>query len=187
MFCRFTRYPKRRRTLDANHFDIVTRSFSDPSSRRGIVRSLVGLALAGALTPVVDRAGAAARKRKKRKKRCRPTCGPCQTCVKGVCRAEPDGRGCAFGKTCQNGACVCKPGTRDVAGRCAAPCGDVCAAPCNCRVTITSGDNFCARDIGACANRIPCTSHDGCASNELCSLTGCPAVNGVTNKCAVLC
>jgi hypothetical protein len=168
-------------------FDDLTRSLSKPLSRRGVARTLTGLTLGGILTSQVGHPGVEARRKKKRKRKTCLDCGPCRECVKGMCVAKSDGTICEGERTCRGGACPCNPGTTDVAGRCTEPCGATCQAPCNCRVAINNDGDFCARDIGLCANRIPCQTHDGCASNELCSLTGCPAVNGVTNKCVVLC
>lgn len=175
--------------MDADRFDTLARALTMAPSRRGVGRALAGLTLAGALGPLLGLAGAEAKKNKK-KRTCRNCGGSCRTCRKGTCKAKPDGIVCAGGgKVCLGGECACSPSTEDVAGRCAAPCGDACEATCDvCADTFDGVAEFCGRlFVGSCSDLLPCANHGGCATNELCVMTGCPAVNGVTNKCRVLC
>ena len=172
--------------MDALHFDRLTRSLTATWSRRTVGRALAGLTLSGAPAPLLGLGDAGARKKKK-KTTCRK-CGKCQTCRKGKCKPKPDGIGCAFGKTCRGGRCACSPGTTEIAGRCTEACTPTCMATVNCCLRVFDGDQrFCGRDFRPCADALPCTNHSGCATNELCVNTQCPAVNGITHKCAVLC
>ena len=47
--------------MDADRFDYLSRSMSDGHSRRGIAKTVTGLALGGALGSLIDRDDAEAR------------------------------------------------------------------------------------------------------------------------------
>lgn len=167
--------------MDAARFDALLRWLTAHASRRGV---LTGLAVTVGLNPLLGVSGAKARRRKKK---CR-NCSACQTCRKGKCKSITDGTICEFGKTCRDGKCACNPGTSEIAGRCITACTDACRATVNCcHKTFDQGIEFCGRDHRPCETALPCTSHQGCSTGELCGTTRCPAVNGTTNKCVKLC
>lgn len=166
--------------MDDKRFDSLVRTLARGATRRGAARALAGLGLASALAPVLGMGDAADARRKK--KRCR--CSACQTCRKGRCAAIADGTACGLNKTCEAGACTCDNGRGEIAGRCIVPCSDACRATVNCcNTTFDAGIEFSGIDFRPCETALPCTSHRGCSTGELCGRTGCPAVNGVTNKC----
>jgi hypothetical protein len=170
--------------MDDKRFDGLVAAMARGASRRGAARALAGLGLASALAPVLDISDTAARRRKK--KRCR--CSACQTCRKGRCTAIADGTACGLNKTCAGGSCTCDNGRDEIAGRCTLPCTAACSATVNCcNKTFDTGLRFCGFDYRPCESALPCTSHRGCSTGELCGQTGCDAVNGVTNKCVDIC
>jgi hypothetical protein len=166
--------------VDDKRFDGLVGTLASGTTRRGAARALAGLGLASALATVLDISDTAARRRKK--KRCR--CSECQTCRKGRCTAIADGTACGLNKTCEGGSCTCDNGRGEIAGRCILSCSDTCRATINCcNTTVDAGLEFAGFDFRPCETALACTSHRGCSSGELCGQTGCPAVNGVTNKC----
>jgi hypothetical protein len=79
-----------------NAFDTITRHAAGVVSRRGSVRLLSGVALAGALaTPEMAGAGKAGKKAKKQAaKRCKKQGGPCRAFVAEGCALTEDPQAC---------------------------------------------------------------------------------------------
>jgi hypothetical protein len=82
-------------TLDAPHFDCLTRALATSPSRRRFSRALGGIVLAAPLGLVLGIPDSKARKRRKKKKKCK---GRKKKCGKGCC--GPAGR-------CSVGICYC--------------------------------------------------------------------------------
>src|SRR5215212_6827590 len=77
--------------MDADRFDALARSLTQPRSRRVLTAALGGL-LAVTAIPL------------KAKKK---PCPPCKKRKKGKCTKKlPEGTVCGSGKTCQNGSCL---------------------------------------------------------------------------------
>jgi hypothetical protein len=115
--------------MDANHFDILLRSFSASRPRRALIHLAAGLVLGGtAGTPWLSETEAKGKGKKKRRKpkgqgpstpptpppgpsQCPATCPECQQCVNGQsCTPRNDGLGCGntLCKECRGGQCVNK-------------------------------------------------------------------------------
>jgi hypothetical protein len=98
--------------MDATRFGGLLRTFSTMPSRRGVARTALGLAFAGALGGQLDLAPAEAKKRKKKKcKKSEPCVCPPQCSADADCPADS-------GKICESGFCVCPPGLFDSGGVC---------------------------------------------------------------------
>lgn len=159
--------------MDGERLDALARSVG-AAPRRGVLRLIAGVALAGPLALLRVREAAA----------CRRAGAPCQ--VNAQC--------CVGGRCLRSGSCACKAGTTKIVRRCVAPCSTDCEARgCGCTATYDwrgqeDGATFCGRPSGGCANLTkPCFGHNDCAADELCAATTCPAIQGTTNRCVVLC
>jgi hypothetical protein len=134
--------------MEADQFDILTRSLGSPSSRRWVVGGLArGL---GGLAPLTLVGAASARKKGKRKKK---------RCSKK-----------RFGASCpEQPFCAAKDCTADV--RC-----ERSGVPCFCRHRPDTGEPFCSQvarivnDCAECADEELCA---GCLAQVTCSLP-CP-------------
>jgi len=146
--------------MDGSAFDRLTKTFSEPRSRRGVSRLVGVLALGGPLA-LVGAAEGAARKKKK-------PCPPCKKRKKGKCKASlPEGTSCidnaGQGGTCVGGSCVaapdptltCRDGIKN-GNESDVDCGGNCE---RCPVTKRcTGPNDCASAYcvsGACASCPP--------------------------------
>lgn len=152
--------------MDANRFDVVTRSLSKILSRRaawgGVFASGLSTVLAHWRTD-----GADAKKKKKKKckgnkqkcgKKCilkTECCGGCgeQRCCDGICADCCDNADCPTGATCEAGFCVCGIGGTN--------CGDTCADLITDGANCGSCGNACA--TGSCVNgTCTCLTVDDC-------------------------
>lgn len=83
--------------MDGSAFDRLTKTLTEPRSRRGVSHILGGVAIGEALG-LLGVAESTARKKK--------PCPPCKTRKKGKCKGKlPDGSPCSGG-TCRSGDCV---------------------------------------------------------------------------------
>lgn len=155
--------------MDAERFDRIARILAVAPSRR----DLIALALGGAAV-VLSRAETASRKKGKKKK-C-GACGACKTCVKGRCKAKPDGAGCGDGDICQGGVCGCDAGFEPCGGACVQSCsGDkTLDGSCQCACpggTQDCGGNVCQTccDDNHCGDQVCCTGEcRDCCDNDDC-------------------
>jgi hypothetical protein len=133
--------------MDGSAFDRLTRTFTEPRSRRGVHRLVGGLAVGGPLAL----AGAAESTAKKKRK----PCPPCKKRKKGKCKARlPEGTSCidkaGQGGTCQGGSCVA-----------------AADLPLTCSDGIKNGnesDIDCGGSCGRCQITGGCTGPNDCAS-----------------------
>jgi hypothetical protein len=142
--------------MDADRFDIFTRSLTTFGSRRTLAAALVGsLAVLGLAGP--DDVAAAKSGTCKRKP------GECEPCKKGKCERKNGKKCCKAGKikaeavgtpcrvgSCRDGSCVAAAGCPSGTNACAGGCVDTRTDPRNC---------------GACGKR--------CAINQICSAGIC--------------
>ena len=112
--------------MDPRRFDALTKSLSPSSTRRGLLRRLAPLPLAGVLAVLLggestraDGSGAITGGGNRHRNRNKPNhhrrdhgndtctgkCGPCARCKDGKCKAKPDGRACKGDGVCTNGKC----------------------------------------------------------------------------------
>jgi hypothetical protein len=144
--------------MDADRFDLLTRSLIAPS-RRGFSRALAGLGLVGGLDSLLSLADAGAKKRKhqNRKKKCKngkKKCG--KKCIlKTQCCSAAD---CQTGATCEDGTCVC-PSER---AECDGACVDLASDGANCGAC----GYACSTDT--CIHGA-CTCNDGADCPDECS------------------
>jgi hypothetical protein len=113
--------------MDPRRFDTLARTLSPTDTRRGLLRRLAPLALAGVLgallgqeTTQADGSGAFAGRGRRRNRgksnhhhkrdngnnKCSKKCGPCARCKDGNCKAKPDGRACGDNGICTDGKCT---------------------------------------------------------------------------------
>lgn len=175
--------------MDGNQFDELSRRLSDASSRRGVLHTVAGATIAGALAAWlgVDEADTKRRKRKRKnkKKNNPPSCVPnCmgKTCGPDNCGGEC-GPGCAGGKVCDGGLCQCPTGQEECNGSCHAPCfapavrnpitcscclpfnapcGPNCCSPLGCKNTICNAGESSA----------PCSFDAQCRPPRVCTAAG---------------
>lgn len=126
--------------MDADRFDILTRSLTEPCTRRGLTRLLGGVTFGGPLFLLGLAEAEAKRKHKKRKKRKKkgdgqrgaapdpgitappgPSCTP--DCAGKTCGDDGCGGSCGActGGTCEAGQCVCPSGEKVCKGACVDP------------------------------------------------------------------
>lgn len=175
--------------MDGNQFDELSRRLSHAFSRRGVLRTVTGATIAGALAawPGVDEADTKRRKRKRRKKNNSPPCVP--NCAGKVCGPDNCGGecspGCAGGKVCEGGLCRCSAGQEECNGSCHvpcvapavrnpitctcclphnAPCGPNCCSPLGCKGAICNAGEqqaTCAFDA-QCRPPLICNASNEC-------------------------
>jgi hypothetical protein len=135
--------------MDDDRFDTLARALH-ARSRRRVLGSLTGLALGGALGPLLGLTQAEAKKRKKKKKKKRPTPPPSPP-------PPPPPPGCGAGPLCGAGQ-IC------VQGQCVTGQG-----------TCPTGEDFCTGETGKCGTNCVCwttrTNETRCGENI--SLSGC--------------
>jgi hypothetical protein len=172
--------------MDADRFDLMTRSLLTPS-RRGFSRTLAGLGLVGSLSPLLSMTEAEAKKKgKKNKKKCKKSQKKCgKKCIpKTSCCTSVD---CAGQLPCINGACDCGPGRR--------PCTEGCIHDVLCSAGCIQ-ESFCCED-SECDGTDVCVNggcicggflcegieDECCAGDEVCNHSkqrcepgGCPSV-----------
>jgi hypothetical protein len=176
--------------MDGARFDNLLRTLSESPSRRGIARTLAGIALATPLAALCDAPWTAARKKHKRKKHKKnhTSCGECggsTICQNGQCvcpTACCSNADCGFQGVCESGVCDCKSGARFCAGTCI-PENDCCTSE-ECDTNQTCQDGQCAclathkECSGACIPRNVCCN-GSCAAGEDCLINGsCAKVCG---------
>ncbi|MFN8591024.1 MAG: hypothetical protein U0031_06120 [Thermomicrobiales bacterium] len=148
--------------MDLSRFDDLVRQALGTGSRRGLVRVILSLPVAGALDRLLVRNEATAKKRKKKKKKKPPTCTP--LCLNKACGPDGCGRSCGecdAGETCQDGVCTgCAP---DCTGKVCGEdgCGGACPPGCDAGFTCT--DNGACR----CGSDIVCNGVC-CATEQIC-------------------
>ena len=140
--------------MDSHQFDTLTRRFV--TRRAG-----AGLALAAAFGLAAPAADARKRRNNKRKK-CKPACGPCQTCTKGKCQPiagqKPCGATCIASNTCcTDGAPGCENGFACVGGACVYCIGAACASDTQCCTGLCIANTCrCGRPNQACVSNAQC-------------------------------
>lgn len=162
--------------MDDVSFDALIRSLTASRPRRGVLRTVAGLAVAGPLGVWRGMRGVEARKKHKRKPRkCKDPktkCGAtCKTLQSDPRHCGGCGKACAAGESCVSGHCTA--GTSCPAGltRCRA-CVDLASDRANC---------------GICGHS--CAAGETCQS-RICVATSCPSgqhdcgVNGCRQCCA---
>lgn len=158
--------------MDANRFETLLRVVNGSASRRGMVRTLAGLALGGTLGAAIAEGEA-------------KQCPPCRTKKKGKCKGKkPHGTRCDHGRgVCQSGTCRCGGGPpcppRQVceAGRCfpqgTCPAGSricgpapstACGDDCFCGLS-AAGNTVCFESGGFCIH----FTGDDCQTAAECS------------------
>lgn len=144
--------------MDGSAFDDLTKTLTEPRSRRDAHRLVSGLAVGGLLA-LVGVAEGTARKKKK-------PCPPCKKRKKGKCKVRlPEGTSCidTAGQdgTCQEGRCVPSP-----------TCSDGMKNG-------NESDVDCGGSCGRCPNSKRCTGANDCASAYCASGTCefCPTHN----------
>lgn len=195
--------------MDGSHFDALTRSLTEPGTRRRLVGGLVAGALGfvgvrGASARACTGTGTVCRENADC---CTGSCGPrdrtgrrrcaCQAdeqcpagwvCGEGSCRDvcadRAAGAACATGKVCSGGGCVgngvCTAGTGTGGGCGSAACGDTSGC-----ITTTEGAFVCVNSGFACADMPGCPSGSAdCPPGSACLTTLCP--NGL-NRCVPIC
>lgn len=166
--------------MDDGHFDLLTVSFADLRSRRGMVRVLATGALA-ALGLLSVSSGEARKKKKGNKKK--PQCQESETLCGNQC-VDLD----TNPKHCGECDKECDPGQNCLFGDCVDTCSPVCASPEVCCVAdcvdLTSTAEHCGQCFKACAENEVCRfANCGCLGPR-CKQTGtdatrcCPAANG---------
>ena len=134
-------------TMEAGRFDTLTRLLTATPSRRGISRTLAGLALSGMLGFV--RGDESAAKKGKKGRSCPPCrkkkagkckkkrpdgteCGPCQTCLAGLCIVtKQDDSPCNGSGKCLAGVCNPLPDCKSPGSDCTeATEGQCCSETC---------------------------------------------------------
>jgi hypothetical protein len=137
--------------VDDHHFDMLTRAFSVPETRRRLFGALAAMPIAGGLFGLLgpEEAGAGGGRRKRRKKR----------------HKHGKGRRRRNGKHKK----ACKPQTMEVT--CAGKCGSVRN---NCKKTVDCGPCTCDPACGACerCNGVTCEACDRCCDGVCCTQTG---------------
>ncbi len=138
--------------MDDGHFDLLTVSFADLRSRRGMVRVLATGALA-ALGLLSVSSGEARKKKKGNKKK--PQCQESETLCGNQC-VDLD----TNPKHCGECDKECDPGQNCLFGDCVDTCSPVCASPEVCCVAdcvdLTSTAEHCGQCFKACAeNEVP--------------------------------
>ena len=156
--------------MDSNRFDTLVKSLSRSGTRRGLVRLVTALPLAGALATLVghevslaDGSGAIVGGGHRRRNRgntnhhhrrdhgddtCNRKCGPCKRCKNGSCKKKRDGTVCQGDGVCTHGQCT-KGGPAPTPSD---PCAGVSCA----------GGQSCV-DNGTCA--VSCTEAEGCGGD----------------------
>jgi hypothetical protein len=140
--------------MDGSRLDAFSRALAQRPSRRGVLRTLSTLFLAGVLATVRGEQAVAKK------------CGPCRKKKHGKCKKNrPNGTPCPNFGTCQNGRCVlpfCTPQACAADTRCERPGS---AVGCFCRTAPGTGAPFC----GQRATMGPVDSCAECSAEELCS------------------
>jgi len=167
--------------MDGSRFDAATRALG---TRRGFVGLLAALATGGVAAREADA--------KRRRRRCKPACGPEQTCVDRECVCPGGGAVCGancclVGQECQDGRCVefPEPTTCIAYGE---PCKGV-GRPCCENLVCGSGqggqaDVACyVRKTGRCASTAECVYGTECVDGICVGLPVCNVQLGET--CAV--
>jgi hypothetical protein len=158
--------------MEGSAFDRLARAVGVGGSRRGLLRLVVGLPLAGLLTRLDDEEGAARRKRHGRRRGHRP--GKDKENRKGQrqddgaalgesCSSNSD---CRNGKSCCSGTCV---NVQNDDSNCGS-CGNVCFGPsptcvdgaCTCTTVLCTGSGCCPSRNDVCAQNDECCSPKTC-------------------------
>ena len=160
--------------MDADRFDSLARSLTDPASRRILLGTpLVGVLAALGLTAAEAKKGKKKNKNKKKKK----NCGAGKTrCGKDCADTKTDVRHCG---TCGN---ECEGDQRCLEGQCFTICSPACAETNVCCAAECTDLTTDARNCGQCGTV--------CAENEVCRFANCgclgprcPVPGGGTRCC----
>ena len=191
--------------MDYERFDDLTRALATGTSRRRVLRGLVGSALGGALSLVGLEAMAA---------NCRligQRCNDAHSCckgaictAKGVCRCNKDrgflscnGDGttcvntnnseehcgacnspCGANEVCQGGQCVCASGFHRCSGTCVT---DTDPTACGTSCTVCGTSQLCDANTGGCCAPQGFTSTSACITDDdCCSDSKCAAFMGIS-------
>jgi hypothetical protein len=155
--------------VDANRFDDFLRSFTEPPTRRGVARAVIGIALAGPVAGLVGLSIGEAKKHKhkKKKKKCKAGTKKCgKTCIPSTdCCIDQDCPA-GSGQTCQAGECRCPSGQFNSGGVCGtAPMCNEPQVPCDegtcCSATCAPGEGGVDRCQHSTAGE-PCVRDDYC-------------------------
>jgi hypothetical protein len=130
-----------------DRFDDLLRSLAGPLSRRGVARTVSGLAVAGPLGVLGFTEADAKRNTRKRKKKRR--------------RKNKHQPFCAGKNLCAGGDAICGTGSAGF--------------PCTCHVTVAAGKPYCAESwteaasCGACSAGQTCIDLTGCTGQVACA------------------
>lgn len=167
--------------MEGRRFDRWTRTLAANRSRRGLLRGLVGTAVASVFAAGVEEAEAAGGCQRCRKGTCTPRtdgtlCGNCGVCASGVCVANASR--CGSCKSCNATTFHCDSRPDDTAcgdcgtchgGRCRAN-KDKCAHCASCKA---DGGNYTCKS--RCTHGDRCCEDGRCvAANECCTDKDCP-------------
>jgi hypothetical protein len=182
--------------MDANRLAALLSSWRGGPTRRGLGRSLGGIALAAPLMPLLGLTDAETKKKRKKKKKCKggkKKCGKkcilkSSCCVNGT--EFPDGAVCGDACTlCQSGVCAsqCTSGETCLAnGSCGTTCendGQCNMGACSCNAE-EGGDPVCrvpSNGGSDCTPLSPCTTTADCPQDTVCSSICNPS------RCVPLC
>lgn len=168
--------------MDAERFEALLRTVSTMPSRRGFVRLLTGLALAGPLVNVGLTEAAAKRKHKKKRHRTAPPPGCTPSCERKICGDDGCGGSCGdcpSGFTCDGGRCGCPSPRALMCGGCVdlltdpQHCG-LCSVACdsgfpNCVDGMCCGDSLCrCSPEGSACNTNTCCDNGACLATGVC-------------------
>lgn len=199
--------------MDARYVDQLARSLTIPDNRRGVLRVLVAMLLAGCLTALLDGLDAlAAGRRKRRKKRrkhgrdrhrtrrqrrrcqsnsrARTCAGKCGV-VRNNCRKRVDCGSCPAGESCdeRTGQCVPDPAPGGCeAGSCVS-CTALCpnGPPphgCWCATNIDGNTSCIAPGVICPSSPVQCTSDADCEPGLFC-LAAVFNQNNARKDCAI--
>lgn len=143
--------------MDASRFDRFTRALTVTTSRRGGVRVLTGLTLAGVLLPRFGLTGVAGKKKR---------CDPCQIRKNGKCKGlQPDDTPCRGAGKCFAGTCNPRPACPPYGSPCSGDTGlaDCCSGICR-LVQIGATEGTCTfGELGAaCISATDCHPRYSC-------------------------
>jgi hypothetical protein len=191
--------------MDADRFDVLLQSIARMRSRRGVLRGLSGLGLAG----VLYRADGVAKKKQKKKRKkqhtappplstspppgppaspsaiCPPVCPICQGCnaATGQCEGHLGQQslpapGCTAPKVCCGGACCDPIHACSAAGTCQT-CAEACPDnDCGLCVHLADGSTQCAFELGH-----RCDLPESCSTDSDCPFAASPrCMTGYTDK-----
>ncbi len=174
--------------MDQHRFDTLTRSLTSASSRRDVLRGLIGAGPGLKAAPLPGSAAAKKKRKKKRKPKVRPNafgcvnvggfCQSAEQCCSGICEGDLGTKSCLAHDTggCPPGIDEVGCGNPGTDVPCTSSTGETDGYLCN---TTTGNAGFCAfaSDCFACRKDAECqefyeTSRAACVRCTACTETG---------------